>query len=315
MIRPKRIREMLEQVKNNDLGVQDYDFLDEVTHPAPKQKGNNGLSSIGAWLAVYEEDGELTVDQELVQALDEKQAELEGVGERNRFRNIVMDSENRPGGKKSLLDQGMDGHEFLQNMVEEFEKETSGIEMGYREETEQKKRKERSIQDSENQYLIRADTSVGLDLLTRADGGKNQGVEPNYQEEQKNEYGSDPSTQASKNNINSSQNREETEGGENEMGLLEDMSGDAQEYMEEGMGVFEAYEHVIDDYREALNESDMRFSSVETALREELAEIHETGADLERVIGRLEGKIESGRKEREDTMDSIRAAYDNITDR
>jgi len=315
MMDPQRIKDILEQVKDENTGPEDYDFIDEVAHPAPKKKGNDGLGSMGAWLSIYHDGDQLTVDKELIQLLDQKQADKESVSKRSRFKNIVMDSESRPGNKKSLLDQKVDGHELLENMIEQFEIETGGIVIEYEEPSLKKQEDLQRIDEPENHYIITQETSQGLELIEKLEetGGKNS-KEFTYNGNE--EEGLDISqSQPSNNNSSMIENPDKKQGGETRMGIVEEMSYDAQEYMEDGMTAMDAYAQVIDDYEQDLKEADMRFSSVETALREELAEVHKSGADLERVIGRLEGKMESSSKQREDTMDSIRAAYDNITDR
>lgn len=111
----------MKQVRDEETSVEDYDFIDELAHGGSSNNGNNGVANVGAYLAIWEEDGELYVDEELVDALDEQQAEEHSGG--NRFRNIVYDAVTEKRENNTLYDKGVDGHEFLQNMISEFRKE------------------------------------------------------------------------------------------------------------------------------------------------------------------------------------------------
>ena len=117
------VESWMDQVRDDELGVEDYDFLDKVVHKG--RDGNNGLGQVGAYLAVYEEDGEVQVDHELVKALDERQAELQQGG-RNRFSNIVYEGETEKRDGNTLLDRARNeensfegGHERLCTMIDE----------------------------------------------------------------------------------------------------------------------------------------------------------------------------------------------------
>lgn len=118
MIEPDDVRSWIEQIRDENSSVEDYDFLDELTHGGPKSNGSNGLANVGAYLAIYEENGEIQVDEEFVKALDEKQSE-EGVGK--RFRNIVYDARTSKREGNTLYDRGVDGHGFLEDLLDEFE--------------------------------------------------------------------------------------------------------------------------------------------------------------------------------------------------
>jgi len=114
-ISPNRIEEMISQVKDETLAAEDYNFLDEVSHPGPKKKGNKGLANLGAHLAVYEEDNSVKVDEELVSLLDNRQADKEEVYTRTRFENVV----------ERIKDQETRGHGFLEDMIEDYKNHTS----------------------------------------------------------------------------------------------------------------------------------------------------------------------------------------------
>lgn len=120
MINPEELRNWMQKVRDEDSSVEDYDFLEELTHGGPKNNGNNGLANVGAYLAIYEEDGEITVDEELVEALDDKQSET-SVG--NRFSNIVYDAKTSKREDNTLYDRKVDGHQFLRGLLDEFETE------------------------------------------------------------------------------------------------------------------------------------------------------------------------------------------------
>ena len=113
--------EAINEVKS-DKNVSEYDFLDKIekVHPSPSKKGNAGLSNAYAELAIYEEDSRIVVDKELVSELDSRLAESDGVNERHRFESIVMDSDKRPGDRKSLIDKDVNGHQRLKNRIREF---------------------------------------------------------------------------------------------------------------------------------------------------------------------------------------------------
>ena len=119
MIKPEEVRSWIEQVENEDTSVEDYEFLDRLTHGGPEHNGSGGLANIGAYLAIHEEDGEIVVEEDLVEALDERQSE-ESVGK--RFRNIVYDAQTSKREGNTLYDRGVKGHEFLEQLATEFER-------------------------------------------------------------------------------------------------------------------------------------------------------------------------------------------------
>lgn len=116
---PDEIIGAILEVRDPTLDAEDYSFLEENVHPAPSKKGDDGLANWIADLAVYEVDGETVVDEDLVEEVDRTLSEEHG-NERTRFRNIVYDSDNRPGSKESLADNGVNGHERLLEMVKDF---------------------------------------------------------------------------------------------------------------------------------------------------------------------------------------------------
>lgn len=119
MIKPEEIRSWIEQVEDEETSVQDYDFLDRLLHGGPEHNGSGGLANVGAYLAIHEEDGEIVVEEDLVEALDERQSE-ENVGK--RFRNIVYDAQTSKREGNTLYDRGVKGHEFLERLAIEFER-------------------------------------------------------------------------------------------------------------------------------------------------------------------------------------------------
>jgi hypothetical protein len=119
------IESWIEQVKDDDLGVGDYDFIDNIVHKG--MDGNNGLAQVGAYLAIYEnEEGELEVDEELVETLDERQSELPQGGA-NRFSNIVYEGRTSKRQNNTLLDNEVDGHQRLYEMLDEARNEFEDI--------------------------------------------------------------------------------------------------------------------------------------------------------------------------------------------
>jgi hypothetical protein len=152
MIEPEKLESWMEYVRDEDLGVEDYDFLEEAV-----TQGNT-LGNVGSYLAVYEEDGETYVDDELLEALDEKKTELAKedssapgrIMERTNHREAVygdIDGEKRSkirSGEKTIqefreeesLDGAIDGgfngagsgHEFIQQMIDDFREAATGYE-------------------------------------------------------------------------------------------------------------------------------------------------------------------------------------------
>lgn len=113
----------MQQVRDDEHNVEDYDFLDRLVHGGSSNNGNNGLANVGAYLAIHEEEGELKVEKDLVTALDEKQAQTNRGG-RNRFSNIVYDATTEKRENNTLYDKGVDGHEVLEELIDEFESES-----------------------------------------------------------------------------------------------------------------------------------------------------------------------------------------------
>lgn len=118
------------QEVRSDKKASEYDFLEEIDkiHSSPSKKGNNGLANAYAELAIYKENGEIKVDEGLLDELDKRLAEAEGVNKRHRFRGIVAESEKRPGNKKSLLENEVDGHVRIVEKIEAFYKATNNNE-------------------------------------------------------------------------------------------------------------------------------------------------------------------------------------------
>lgn len=105
----------IEEVRDPELDASEYTFLDDIEkiHSAPSKKGNGGLANFLANLAVYEQDGGLDVDNDLVELADERLSDEHDGKYRKRFRNIVKDSESRPKKSDSMHDNGVNGHQRL----------------------------------------------------------------------------------------------------------------------------------------------------------------------------------------------------------
>lgn len=301
------IIDALEQVRDPEIEASEYSFLNELEkiHPTPSdRKGNDGLANWIAHLAVFELDDKVLVDEGLVEEADRILAEQHDSPRygRSRIANIVYDSENRPGDKPSIAEKksrggGNSGHELLTDMVEDFYIETG---------------------QEEKIVNLYKDSGLLLDCDNMAVEGMSssefQESDHELVETKAYDEGSfPPGVMVYEPTDN--QNPQSNQGGDNDMGLVEDISEDAQDYMEDGMDAMAAYESAIDDYDDAINEADSKFQSIETALRQELTAVNVKGAELERVIGHLEGKTDARTDNLDDTMDSIRASYDNITDR
>lgn len=115
----EEVETWIEEVEDPEKDVSDYDFLDRLVNKGAPRKGNNGLANVGAYLAITEEEGEITVDEEFVEALDRKQAESE-YGGSNRISNIVYEGTTSKREENTLYDKGVDGHEVLREFVEAF---------------------------------------------------------------------------------------------------------------------------------------------------------------------------------------------------
>ncbi|MFB6180553.1 MAG: hypothetical protein ABEJ93_01620 [Candidatus Nanohalobium sp.] len=110
-ISPDKLEEWIESVEEGN-----YSFLDErpdlFTHEAPERKGDEGLGNFAALLAVYREDGELDVDDEMVEKLDQLQRE-NGAG-KQRYRNITDRLQ------QNLEKQNTGGHQRLREMINAY---------------------------------------------------------------------------------------------------------------------------------------------------------------------------------------------------
>lgn len=301
------IIEALEQVRDPEIEASEYSFLNELEkmHPASSKKGNDGLANWIAHLAVFEADDKVLIDEGLVEEADRILAEQHGNPRygRSRIANIVYDSENRPGDKLSIAEKRFhgkedNGHNLLVEMVADFYIETS-----------QEKKLENLYKDS---GLL-----LACDNMTEGGMSTKEFKESDHELVESKSYDGEsfpPGVMVyePKDNQNPESNNE---GGDNDMGLVEDVSEYAQDRMDDGMDAADAYEDAIDHYSDDLNEADAKLQSVETALRQELLAVSIKGGEMQRVIGHLEGKIDAREDDREDTMDSIRASYNNITDR
>lgn len=115
------IESWMEQVRDEDTNVEDYNFLDRLLHGSSETGGkSNGVANVGAYLAIYEEDGELVVDEELVEELDRRQEESEEHVGHSRFQNIVYDATSKKREGKTLYEKGVDGHGKLEEMLTAF---------------------------------------------------------------------------------------------------------------------------------------------------------------------------------------------------
>lgn len=115
----KEVETWIEEVEDPEKDVSDLDFLDRLVNKGAPRKGNDGLANVGAYLAITEEQGELQVNEELVDALDEKQAESEYGGDQ-RFSNMVYEGTTSKREDKTLYDKEVDGHETLRGFIEAF---------------------------------------------------------------------------------------------------------------------------------------------------------------------------------------------------
>jgi len=148
----QKIEGWMDQVKDEETDIEDYDFLEDAV------TGGKTLGNIGSYLAVYEREGEVYVDDDLLEALDQKKTEIARdessspghIKERTNHREAVYGDlsreekltlrnndktiqELREDGQteNGLLDGNFNGensgHGFVQNMINEF-KEASNYE-------------------------------------------------------------------------------------------------------------------------------------------------------------------------------------------
>ena len=126
------ILEAVRDVRDPEVETSEYDFLDnlEKVHPAPSKKGNDGLANVVAELAIYRENNELKIDQELIEEADTRLSEEhDSYRPRKRINNIIQDSDSR-GKSKMSMEYNIskkdkpepDGHERLLDRVFELYK-------------------------------------------------------------------------------------------------------------------------------------------------------------------------------------------------
>ncbi len=126
------ILEAISDVRDPEVEASEYGFLDELekVHSAPAKKGNDGLANFVADLAIYREDEDLEIDQNLIEEADRRIGEMDGLNNparRKRINNIVQDSDSRGKSKMSMEyniveNNKPDGHERLLNQVFELYK-------------------------------------------------------------------------------------------------------------------------------------------------------------------------------------------------
>lgn len=146
----QKIEGWMDQIKDEETNVEDYEFLEEAV-----TRGNT-LGNIGSYLAIYETEDGLYVDDDLLEALDQKKTEIakedssspSHIRERTNHREAVYGDltgeEKRKvrSDEKSIqelrdhgeIDQGLldgsfngmnSGHDFVQNMINEFKKDSN----------------------------------------------------------------------------------------------------------------------------------------------------------------------------------------------
>lgn len=146
------IESWIEQVRDDDLGVEDYDFIDNIVHKG--KDGNNGLGQVGAYLAIYEnEEGDIEPDKELIDALDERQSELPQGG-KNRFSNIVYEGNTKKRDDNTLMDNEVNGHERLYSMLEAARDEFNNLSD---KQAPENPGPQNQVSPNDNEYIISVD--------------------------------------------------------------------------------------------------------------------------------------------------------------
>lgn len=263
-VTPEKVIEALEEVRNPEKEASEYTFLEEIEkiHPAPSKKGNKeGLANWIAELAVFEVDGSIVVDEGLVEEADKILAEQHDTGyDRTRIANIVYDSENRSGHRKSLAENRVDGHARLLNKVNEFYRET-----GRQEELENLYKDRGSLLDCNN---MTGGNITGLDPATIGKWAVDELHE--YLSECGGEYIEIPVKEENNTISSKSVNSNQKKGGDNTMtdtqynhqlgtlaGKLNELDGDTDDLVHhaallerQGVGALKAAGELIDEYRE-----------------------------------------------------------------
>lgn len=187
----QKIEGWMDQVRDEETEVQDYSFLEDAV------TGGNTLGNIGSYLAVYEKDDELYVDDDLLEALDQKKTEIARnessspghVRERTNHREAVYGDltgeekqkirsneetiqELREAGEldSGLLDGSFNGensgHGFIENMINEFKEASNYNEASLEVDTYNEKGKESQGDTNTNPDQEIILPSGGVKLMT-----------------------------------------------------------------------------------------------------------------------------------------------------
>ena len=166
----QKIEGWTDQIKDEETGVEDYDFLEEAV------TGGNTLGNIGSYLAVYETEDGLYVDDDLLEALDQKKTEIARRKETQPYWEELIDTESQPSGvaKKGIHTSWKDLESIANEATSHRIKErTNHREAVYGDLTGEQKQKirngEKTIQE------LRNDGEIEEGLLDGSFNGENSG--------------------------------------------------------------------------------------------------------------------------------------------
>jgi len=196
----QKIEGWMDQVRDEETDVEDYEFLEEAA-----TKGNT-LGNVGSYLAVYEKDDELYVDDDLLEALDQKKTEIAKeessspthIRERTNHREAVygdLTGEEKlklRNDEKTIqelrddegeIDQGLldgsfngenSGHGFVQDMINEFKKSSNYEEVSPQDNDHNKKAEDAQSDINKNPDQEVILPSGGVKLMTDYEELKNE---------------------------------------------------------------------------------------------------------------------------------------------
>jgi|GEM_PF-627459 uncharacterized protein YukE len=187
----QKIEGWMDQVKDEETDIEDYDFLEDAV------TGGKTLGNIGSYLAVYEREGEVYVDDDLLEALDQKKTEIARdessspghIKERTNHREAVYGDlsreekltlrnndktiqELREDGQteNGLLDGNFNGensgHGFVQNMINEFKEASNYEEVSPQDNYHNKKTEDSQVDINKNSDQDIILPSGGVKLMT-----------------------------------------------------------------------------------------------------------------------------------------------------
>lgn len=242
------IENWMDQIKDESLRVEDYDFLDKLSHGGSSNNGNNGVANVGAYLAIYEKDGELTVDEELVKALESRQE-----SGKKRISNIVYEPTSKKREGNTLKEKEVDGHKFIQNMIDEFKQNADYQSTNENNTTQSKTQNQKTTNGGENE-------------MTEA---------PEYVDE----------TYELLDNLGTALDRKDIE-------TAERMAESVKGHIEETYGNFQDVEDSFQEYDESMREHLEEFTDRLDSYLEDLGEMNQKAHNTARILMETERTLQ-----------------------